>query len=229
MTALTERGFAFEEDEGTHVTSPMGAHHRNRSSNSSLEKLLPKTPPPTSVSELQTRTFATLRKRNIIPSVDPEIRLVQCAGHSQPSTSNSSSSESAFRLGLVKCFATRPRFLSLTLTDSEEPALLLEQRLLQYFPPDTLLGATTDTIIPITLDLRDLPLESTGIVCGVAGRLVGVTSTIAVPNGHGDRRGSAPVEMSYLSTARAGNVMVPEDELERAVEALRGAHNAAMH
>ncbi|KAI9679171.1 MAG: hypothetical protein M1822_007381 [Bathelium mastoideum] len=223
MTALTERGFAFEEDEGTHITSPMNAHHRTRSSNSSLDKLSPQTPPPTSVSELQSRTFATLKKRNIAPSVDPEIRLVQCAGHSQSSTSNGSSvAESAFHLGLVRCLTLTPRFLSLTLTEAEEPSLLLEQRLLRNFPPDTLLGATTDTIVPITLDLRDLPLESTGIVCGVAGRLVGVTSTVAVSNGHGDRRGSAPVEMSYLSTARAGNVMVPEDELNRAVEALKG-------
>ena len=228
MTALTERGFAFEEDEGTHVTSPMGAHHRNRSSNSSLEKLLPTTPPPTSVSELQTRTFATLKRRNIVPSVDPEIRLVQCAGHSQSSKSNGSTAESAFRLGLISCLTSTPRFLSLTLTGSEEPSLLLEKRFLHYFPPDALLGATTDTIIPITLDLRDLPLESTGIVCGVAGRLVGVTSTIAVSDENGGRRGSAPVEMSYLSTARAGNVMVAEDELNRAVEALKGVYNRTM-
>ena len=221
MTALTARGFAFEEDEGTHVTSPLNAHHRSRSSNSSLEKMSPKTPPPTSLSELQNRTFATLKKRNIVPSVDPEIRLVQCAGSSQSSGSNGSSSESTFRLGLIDCLTVAPHFLSLTITDSEEPSLLLEERLLKKFPQNTLLGATTDTIIPITLDLRDLPLESTGIVCGVAQRMVGVTSMQA-PNGHGNRRDSAPVEMSYLSTARAGNVMVAEAELDRAVEALKG-------
>jgi len=56
-------------------------------------------------------------------------------------------------------------------------------------------------------------MESTGIVCGVAGRLVGETTGQL----------EEPVEMSYLSTARAGTVMVAEEELERALDALRGA------
>ena len=68
------------------------------------------------------------------------------------------------------------------------------------------------------LDLRELPMESTGIVCGVAGRLVGATSAQL----------EIPVEMSYLSTARAGTVMVGEGELERALSALRGAENGAL-
>ncbi|KAI9693439.1 MAG: hypothetical protein M1820_009274 [Bogoriella megaspora] len=219
--ALSERGFDFQEDEGTHVTSPLNAHNRNRSSNSSLEMVAPSTPPPTSIAELQTRTFSLLKKRSIVPSVNPDIRLVQCAG-------NSMNTDSALHLGLVKCLTLTPQFLSLTLTDGEEPSLLLEQRLLRHFPADALLGATTDVMVPISLDLRDLPLESTGIVCGVAGRLVGVTSMSAPTNGNGSRNGTAAVEMSYLSTARAGNVMVAEDELDRAVEALRGAASGVL-
>jgi len=62
------------------------------------------------------------------------------------------------------------------------------------------------------LDLRDLPLEATGIVCGVAARLVGRTRLGLLD----------AVEMSYLSTARAGTVMVAEGELARAMAALRG-------
>lgn len=70
-------------------------------------------------------------------------------------------------------------------------------------------------LVPITLDLRDLPAESTGIVCGVAGRLLGETS-------EGFQK---PVEMSYLSTALAGTVMVQEKELDRALDALHGVEN----
>ena len=81
-----------------------------------------------------------------------------------------------------------------------------------------LLGSKDDFLIPITLDLRELPLESTGIVCGVAGRLVGGTAGLL----------ESPVEMSYLSTARAGTVMVAEDELARALAALRGAENGVV-
>lgn len=89
----------------------------------------------------------------------------------------------------------RPRFLSLTLTATDPAAsLLLEKRLLPRFSerPDSprafgdggdgdgdessvLLGSKEDVLVPITLDLRGLPLEATGIVCGVAGRLAAAT------------------------------------------------------
>jgi hypothetical protein len=119
--------------------------------------------------------------------------------------------DDALHLGLVKCLITQPypKFLSLTLTDTESAALLFDHTLLPHFAQDTLLGSGNEFLTPITLDLRELPMESTGIVCGVAGRLVGGT-TGALED---------PVEMSYLSTARAGTVMVVEQELERALGA----------
>lgn len=232
--ALEERGFAFEQNTSTYINP---SHHgRNHSSTSSFEAPLPGTPPPSNISELQIRTFATLRRRNIIPTVNPRIRLIQCAGK-DPSRSGSSSggggssngkrksmtsaADDALHLGLVKCLITPPypRFLSLTLTDTEPASLLLDHALLPNFAaPDVLLGSKDDFLIPITLDLRELPLESTGIVCGVAGRLVGGTAGLL----------ESPVEMSYLSTARAGTVMVAEDELARALAALRGAENGVV-
>lgn len=152
---------------------------------------------------------------------------MQCAGQkdnangmSQSRNRNSmlSSAEDALHLGLVKCLIASPlpKFLSLTLTDEESASLLLDHTLLPNFAPNSLLGASSEEhLVPITLDLRNLPMESTGIVCGVAGRLVGGTA--------GQLQHS--VEMSYLSTARAGTVMVHEDELDRALDALRGAEN----
>ena len=71
--------------------------------------------------------------------------------------------------------------------------------------------STADVLIPIILDLRTLPIESTGIVCGVAGRLVGATKS-GLDNA---------VEMSYLSTTKTGTVTVTEMDLERALAALR--------
>jgi hypothetical protein len=133
------------------------------------------------------------------------------------------SAEDRLRLGLVKCLITlpQPSFLSLTLTDTEPASLLLEKNLLPLFDgDDVLLGSKDDYLIPITLDLRPMPLESTGIVCGVAGRLVGDSSSPKV-GGAGLLQG----DMSYLSTAKAGTVMVGEDELDRAIEALRAVEN----
>lgn len=180
-----------------------------------------------------------------------------------------------------------PRFLSLTLAALDPAAsLLLEKRLLPRFlrhsdnedGSSLLLGAQGDYLVPIMLDLRDLPLEASGIVCGVAGRLAEAThssfpsSSRTAPidetdmitvGSHGsgssvigsvpklfdtfgtrlsisDKKSSsqhqlAPsthhlkpdldpsadaVEISFLSTARAGTIIVGEDELQRAIEAL---------
>ncbi|KAJ4293556.1 hypothetical protein N0V90_008839 [Kalmusia sp. IMI 367209] len=222
--ALEERGFQFEDQTSTYVNP--SHHSRKHSSRSSFEVRPPGTPPPATVSELQTRTFATLKRCNIVPTVDSCLRLVQCAGRrdgangmnqSRNRNSMTSAADDALHLGLVKCLISPPypKFLSLTLTDSEPASLLLDHTLLPNFAQDILLGSKDDFLIPITLDLRDLPMESTGIICGVAGRLVGGTT---------GQLGS-PVEMSYLSTARAGTVMVAEDELKRALGALRGAEN----
>jgi hypothetical protein len=226
VQALEERGFQFEDQTSSYVNPH---HHGRKHSSSSFEVQPPGTPPPANISELQTRTFATLKRRSIVPTVDSEIRLVQCAGRrdsangmSQSRTRNSTTSaaDDALHLGLVKCLIAppHPRFLSLTLTDTEAASLLLDHTLLPNFTQDVLLGSKEEYLTPITLDLRDLPVESTGIVCGVAGRLVGATA------GHIE----SPVEMSYLSTARAGTVMVAEEELERALGALRGAENGLL-
>ncbi|KAI9722939.1 MAG: hypothetical protein M1812_001388 [Candelaria pacifica] len=214
VTALEKRGFAFEKQADAFVNQ--SHHHRNASSHSSFEVRPPSSPPPTSISELQVRTFALLERRHILPQVDSTIRLIQCAGRKDPSPNGSSINEAKLHLGLVKCLVNNPRFLSLTLTDTEPASLLLEKKLIPQFGSDeVLLGSKEDILIPITLDLRELPLESTGIVCGVAGKLVGGTTAGM----------KEAVEMSYLSTARAGTVMVGESELERAVEALRVGEN----
>jgi hypothetical protein len=227
VQALEDRGFQFEDQTSSYVNP---SHHgRKHSSTSSFDAPPPGTPPPATISELQTRTFATLKRRNIVPTVDEDLRLVQCAGRrdsangmhqSRNRNSMTSAADDALHLGLVKCLITPPfpRFLSLTLTDTEPASLLLDHTLLPNFTQDILLGSKDDYLIPITLDLRDLPMESTGIVCGVAGRLVGGTSGQL----------EHAVEMSYLSTARAGTVMVGEDELRRALGALRGAENGAL-
>lgn len=106
--------------------------------------------------------------------------------------------------------------MSITLTDTEPASLLLEKSMLSMFDggADILLGSKDELLIPITLDLRGLPAESTGIVWGIAGRLVGGTKNML-------EDGPGAVEMSYLSTARAGTVMVGEHDIERAMAALQ--------
>ena len=278
INALEEKGFAFsQESEGfVNVSSPLMHPHRRSSASMSsprsprdsfhfnesqqptsqplsptLEAKAPPTPPPSSVAELETRTFATLSKRHVVPTVDPSIQLVQCAGRKDTLRSDIGSHASStaikhrLQLGLIKCLTAmpRPRFFSLTLTDTEPASLLLEKRLLINFEPPNggedgqdlvLLGNKEDVLVPITLDLGGLPMESTGIVCGIAGRLVGSTArrgadskdadgvaTAAKPT-YFDAVMTSAIEMSYLSTARAGTVVIAQSELAAALEALQG-------
>lgn len=176
-------------------------------------------PPPATISELQVRTFSQLKRRNIVPKVETDIRLVQCAGR-RDDPNSFVADEMGLQLGLTKCLIHQPRFLSLTLTEGEPASLLLEKRLLSNFGShNALLGSTENYLIPITLNLESLPLEATGIVCGVADKLVRGAGGRGLEN--------TTIEMSYLSTTRAGTVMVEEKDLERAMEALRVGENGA--
>ncbi|KAL8793115.1 MAG: hypothetical protein Q9195_004321 [Heterodermia aff. obscurata] len=113
---------------------------------------------------------------------------------------------------------------SKSLTQDEPASLVLERSSVGNFG-NALLGSKDEFLVPITLDLGELPFEATGIVCGVAGRLCGGGA------GSGDDEddegavegmdGNNKIEMSYLSTTRAGTVMVNEADLERAMGLLR--------
>jgi cellobiose dehydrogenase (acceptor) len=243
-----------EAGQMTNPASPLlHPHHRHGSSSSSsmdfLSRSLVGTPPPANADELQARTFKTLAKNNITPLVDPTLRLITCAGmkdssggdgdgdgsgNYSPSSSSSgdisgatfSPTETALRHGLVLCLTSHPapRFLSITLNDNESTSLTLEKGLLPRFFPDRgediLLGNNGQEQIPIMLDLGGLPLESTGIVCGVAGRLNdGMRGRVA------GGRGAEMFNLSYLSTAKAGHVIVYEHELEDAMAAFRGGQD----
>ncbi len=212
IRALEDRGFAFEKRAEAYVNST-ATHHRNRSSTSSIGAGSSTLPSPT-ISEWQARTFDLLEQRNIIPKVETDIRLVQCAGR-RDDPNSFSVDEMGLQLGLTKCLIHQPRFLSLTLTEGEPASLLLEKQLIPNFgSQNALLGSSKeDCLIPITLDLESLPLEATGIVCGVAGKLVRGSSGKSTND-------DITIDMSYLSTARAGAVIVEEKDLQRAREAL---------
>ncbi|KAI9731887.1 MAG: hypothetical protein M1834_004338 [Cirrosporium novae-zelandiae] len=218
IAVLERRGFAFDNTSlSLHASNTppptSNGHNRNTSSSSSFEVPPPSTPPPSTISELQTRTFTLLKRRNVVPRAYPDIRLVQCAGrHDSPK--QGMHHETTLQFGLIRFLGHQPRFMNLTLTRDDPASILLPVEAVPLFGDEVLSGNKEEVLCPITLDLRALPLEVTGIVCGVAGRLAG---RLAIGNG---QLGEGSVEMSYLSTARAGTVIVGEEELERAMGAL---------
>ena len=209
IRALEERGFAFSAASHAYV-NVSASHGRNKSSSSLSQGLeSPSTPPPSTIPELEARTFSLLSRRKIYPQVHHDLRLLHLAGRSDESDL------SELQVGVTRCLIHPPRVFSLTMTESEDPSLLIGSESLPLFGPNypsILLGAKDDYLVPITLDLDPLPLEATGIVCGVSGRLVG--------GGTYAREMMDPVEMRYLSTARGATVIVDEADLERAIELL---------
>lgn len=233
VTALLARGFVFSEDESSFRSpGPLSHHHRGPSTSSNHSDPPPSTPPPTNVAELQVRTFETLKKRDVVPYIIPDLQLIQCSGREKPpsgfgggyatrpsltrtQTGNGAHAPSwvdtvdtKLYAGLVSALVSRPRFLSITLAQDDAPSLLLDKALLPIFG-DSLVGDTEGNLVPIFLDLVSLPFEATGIVSGVAGRLVQ------------EMQIGESAELSYLSTARAGAVILSAEQSRRALEILR--------
>lgn len=212
-----------------------GFGHSRAPSHESDEQHQPRAPtPPSTVTDLQQRTFDLLKKRNVVPRVEPDLTLVQCtgirgAGAYQPPRGSSSNNngggghrrgsktagpcwvdtiDTKLYTSVVSALVSQPRFLSLTLAHDDPPSLLLDRELLGLFG-DALVGPTEGALVPIFLDLADLPFEATGIVSGVAGRLVR------------EMRMAEGAELSYLSTARAGAVILSREQADVAVGVLR--------
>ncbi|KAJ4863956.1 ACT domain-containing protein [Trichoderma breve] len=208
VQALLAKGFELSENQSNFVNPSMYAPN---SSDTDLSQKPPSTPPPSNDDELQARTFKLLLKHDVKARVEPDLELVQCSGREispltnayghRPSMSRKSSTD--YR----RSWISHPRFLSLTLAQDDPPSLLLDKALLPNFD-DSLVGDTEGVLIPIFLDLGGLSSESTGIVCGVAGRLVKGTDM------------AESSELSYLSTSRAGTVILSRVQSIRALEIL---------
>ncbi|PTB42321.1 uncharacterized protein TrAFT101_008590 [Trichoderma asperellum] len=223
VKALVTKGFELSENQSSFVNSS----YAPRNSDSDLSQQPPGTPPPSNYDELQARTFDLLVKNNVKACVEADLELVQCSGRetsplmnaysTRPSMSRKSSTDyrrswithidTKLYTCIVSALVSQPRFLSLTLAQDDPPSLLLDKTLLPIFD-ESLVGDTEGVLIPIFLDLRKLPAKSTGIVCGVAGRLAKGTDV------------SESSELSYLSTARAGTVILSREQSIRAMEIL---------
>ncbi|KAJ4416655.1 hypothetical protein N0V85_002191 [Neurospora sp. IMI 360204] len=244
-----ENGFDGYGSRRGSVTMTAGGYHTRGSSGSGglsgmLSPIMPTTPPPSDAGELQLKTFETLKRRNVVPFVEPGLRLVHCSGREKTSIHGGGGGEGGRGHGhstgyggedggggdangggyyprrrrnswidtvdtklytsIISALVSQPRFLSVTLAQDDPPSLLLDKALVDLFG-DSLVGPTEGTLVPIFLDLVNLPFEATGIVSGVAGRLVK------------DMSMEESAELSYLSTARAGAVIL---SCEQAVTAL---------
>ena len=211
VRALMNRGFTVEKDSDTCIN--LSSHHRHISSDSEPDS--PCTPQITTTNDLQNRALALLERYDIKPKFDEDLHLVQCASRAEnPDTFVAD--ELALQHGLTRSLIQRPNFLSVTMTRDQSASLLLEKRLVSNFDmahashwENVLLGAKDDFLVPVSLDLSPLDIEASGIICGVAGRLV---------QGPGVKH---PIEMTYLSGAKSGFILLDQMDLNDAINALR--------
>jgi hypothetical protein len=198
VVALDAKGFELSDNRSDCFVNSSFAP---RKSDGDLPQQPPGTPPPSNYDE-----------------------LVQCSGRetsplmnaytTRPSMSRKSSTDyrrswithvdTKLYTCIVSALVSQPRFLSLTLAQDDPPSLLIDKALLPIFD-DSIVGDTGGCLIPIFLDLRKLPAKSTGIVCGVAGRIAKGADV------------SESSELSYLSTARAGTVILSREQSIRAM------------
>ncbi|KAK8136916.1 hypothetical protein PG984_004856 [Apiospora sp. TS-2023a] len=212
VQALLCRGFEFSEDESAFVSPTIYAK--------------------------ETRTFELLKKRDVVPFIEEGLTVVLCSGKdleqeqlnhfsrrptpTRRATGHDSNGGHARRswldnvdtklyTSLISVLVLQPRFLSMTLAQEDPPSLLLDKTQLSVFG-DSLVGDVEGDLVPIFLDLENLPIEATGIVSGVAGRLVAEMRMTETGDGE---------QLSYLSTARAGAVILSYEQSLKALEVMK--------
>ena len=131
--------------------------------------------------------------------------------------------DSKLYTAMISALVSAPTFLSVTLAQEDPPSLLLDTRLSGLFGNSLVGGAGEacmggedgeNSLVPIFLDLSALPPDATGIVSGVAGRLMS-----EMRDDTKDGRGVSS-ELSYLSTAKAGVVILSGEQSRRALEVM---------
>jgi len=237
--AFQQQGFTLDHSpygaRGQHMTNAFASSSQSRKgfgkdTKTDKKPSSPTSPPAASILDLQTRTFITLGQHNIEPTCDTSLQLVSTAGHRADKKLHA-----RLMHAVSSCLLSipPPKFVCLTLTDSDSLSLTMDKVLLTKFSRDGQddLLISDEIMVPIMLDLRKLPEECTGIVCGVAAQILeGINEKDMHRSASGPGKDWPPgremysgpgFNMSYLSTARAGSVIVREDEVEDAIEVLK--------
>lgn len=152
-------------------------------------------------------TFEQFSAKGVRPEIDATTKLLLTGARTQ---NKSTHLHAAMYLKIIEILITPPTYFSLTIADGSEVSFIINQDMARAFPTELLLGSVTDFLIPISFDLSALPEDSTGIVAGVASKLMKTP------------KGSLTImQMSYLSTAKSGVVMISEEDLNLAISALQ--------
>lgn len=152
-----------------------------------------------------------LKSHNIMPKLHRKIKLLL----------------TGVRLGEVKQSILKaaqsiaanavPPYFAITRSSSSEVSLILPgssyERAIMGFDSRSIIGLNLDVITPITVDLTELPLDSTGIVAGLASSLLENTSLASDLS-------AEVLQMNYLSMARSAIILIPQENVNVATSML---------
>lgn len=159
---------------------------------------------PVTLRNLQKDTQQLFRNANIRPKIHKNKKCLLTGARPGEVKSSIDKTSACIAAGTV------PDYFALTRTANDEMSLLLpgsqKKRAKLGFDSRSIVGLSLDAIIPITVDLSKLPLDSTGIVAGLASSLLESMKTI-------DSSELVTLEMNYLSMACSAVIMIPEENL----------------
>lgn len=149
--------------------------------------------------ELENHTFSLFKTANIKPIVNKNVSLLLTGSRSNDV--NRTISQTSANISKNKI----PDYFAITRTSINEVSLILpkssQERSQLGFHSKHLIGSTQDIVNPITIDLLKLAIDSTGIVAGVASRIINSVDI-------------ACLELNYLSMARSAILLIPKEDID---------------
>lgn len=202
---LAQKKFEFSHSSNSYIVNEF----------ESGEKLLANE---TSVEQQLHANFETYGSQ-ITPQINYNVKLLLTG--SRPGEENNT----IFKTAKLISSNRVPSYFSITRTSSSEVSLILPKsskaRAAMGFGSKFIIGSTDDILLPITVDLNTLPLDSAGIVSGLASKII---------NGIKQAPDSADnsYEMCYLSMAKSGVVMIPQENIELVARVLGGGKTTSL-
>lgn len=192
---LTEDNFIFSDISNSYILNgevPDSAESLQTETNESSD------------SDANMKTMKILADANITPKIHRKVKLLLTGarpGEVKQSILKASQSIAASAV---------PDYFAITRSSFSEISLILpgssKQRALMGFDFRSIIGSALDVITPVAVDLSKLPIDSAGIVAGLASSL---WKSVRL----NDEPETERFDMNYLSMARSAVVLIPRENL----------------
>ncbi|CUM64649.1 uncharacterized protein PRCAT00002258001 [Priceomyces carsonii] len=198
INILTKKNFQFSDISNSYIM------HKNSSEPDTLDHE-ENDKEEESTKKLDQDAFKLFKDADIEPRISNSIKLLLTGARTGEVNNTIEKTTKVISANLI------PLYFAITRTALNEVSLVLpkstKKRSILGFDSRSIIGSTQDIIIPITIDFSKLPLNATGIVAGLASRIInGIKLFPDLIN--------YPFEMNYFSMARSAVIMIPEENIE---------------